>query len=261
MSDLLTGLLVLAALSGIYVLMFHSMRGQGRPASSLKDLARYDESAWGIALLSGFAVNDILRGFGSWGVGSGASNQIATLAMILTIIVGWSCGFGTGKGLLVQLPAALVGAFAAILKSIETVRSAIATSDWLLVAMVIGIGLLFGLFLVVRFLVAPASMAGLAWYAALEAVLLLAGPFGVTIKDLAGGSQVVLLLLQVAIPIALAFLPSVILNLFACAVVLAEVYLSFLGYGADLLTTMGFAITALVGYLIGAWMRRGFSSN
>lgn len=261
MSDIGASLIVLAGLIGIYLLLFRSMRGTAGPARSLAGLENYGESAWGVALLSGFAVGDILRALGAWGQTPDALGQAATLAVILTIVVGWSCGFGAGRSVLVTLPAALVGAFAAILKSIDTVREAAASGDWTLVAMVVGVGILFGFLLVARFLISPRAMAGLAWYAALEVVLLLAGPFGASLGDLDVGGVVVLPLLQIGIPIALALMPSVVLNLFACGVVLAEFYLAFLGYGGDFLTTAAYAITALVGYLIGAWMRRGFGAR
>lgn len=256
MIELLASLALLAALIGLYLFMFRAARGPGGPARTWSALRMYDEAAWGVALLSGFAVSDIIQAVGSWGASGSSVEQLAGLGTLLTAAVAWSCGAGASRSVLVAMPAALVGGFAAIVKSAQAVRDAAAGGDWLLVGMVVALGLLFGFLLPLRFALDPHAMAGLAWYTALEVMVLLAGPFGVTLRDLTGWGQAVLVLLSIGIPIALALLPSIVLNLFASAAVLAEFYLSFLGLGRGFSTAVAFVVVALICYLIGAWMRR-----
>ena len=259
MGDLLASLLVLAVLIGVYLLIFRSARGSGGSARSWSGLKGYGEGAWGIALLSGFAVNDIvmaLTGFGA--TTSDAAEQMVWLAALLTVFTGWWCGLGFEFSIPWLSPTSLVGAFAAILKSVQVVREGAASGDWLLVSMVVALGILFGFLMVVRMLLGD-TKTGLAWYTALEVLLVLAGPLGITVREIAGAGALVLVLLQIALPIVIALSPAVILNTFACGVVLAEFYLAFLGLGGDFGAALGFVFLALLGYLVGIWMTKLFS--
>ena len=105
-------------------------------------------------------------------------------------------------------PTSLVGAFAAILKSVQVVREGAASGDWLLVSMVVALGILFGFLMVVRMLLGD-TKTGLAWYTALEVLLVLAGPLGITVREIAGAGALVLVLLQIALPIVIALSPAV----------------------------------------------------
>lgn len=68
MSEVLSALLVMAALVGILMLMIPGMRPtsrivpQGRKARKFGFLYQYGEGAgWGVALMAGFAVYEVLR--------------------------------------------------------------------------------------------------------------------------------------------------------------------------------------------------------
>lgn len=86
--------------------------------------------------------------------------------------------------------------------------------------------------------------------------MFLAGPFGVTVQDVTGVSALVLVLLQIGVPIALAWMPGILVNLFATAVVLAQVWVAFEASGTNLFGTIAYAGLALVAYLVGAAIRR-----
>ena len=74
-------------------------------------------------MLSGFAVNEILGSLAKFGgITQQAEQQITVLAAALTLIVGFSCGFGAERSVLVTWPASIVGASAAILMSYRLVE-------------------------------------------------------------------------------------------------------------------------------------------
>jgi hypothetical protein len=262
MGEIVTALLLLSALITIYVLMLRSARSGRGPAKSFGALRYYKQSSWGVAMLSGFAVNEILDSLTRWGGTTlDAQHQITLLATALTLIVGVSCGLGAERSVLVTWPASIVGTFAAILMSIRLVEDSIQARNWLVVAMVMALGMLFGLMSMASLVSNPSAMKGLAWYTALEILVFLAGPFGVTLQELTGVNALILVLLQVAIPIALAWMPGILVNMFATAVVLGQVWVTFATGGSSLLGTIAYAGIALVAYLVGAFIRRRVSRD
>ena len=262
MGEIVTASLLLAALMTVYVLMLRSARSGRGPAKSFGALRYYKTSSWGVAMLSGFAVNEILDSLARWGgTTPDTEKQITLLATALTLIVGFSCGLGAQRSVLVTWPASIVGAFAAILMSIRLVEDSIQSRDWLVVVMVGALGLLFGLMSMASLVTNPSAMKGLAWYTALEILVFLAGPFGVTVQELTGVNALVLVLFQVGIPIALAWMPGFLVNMFATAVVLGQVWVSFASGGSSLLGTIAYAGIALVAYLVGAFIRRRTSRD
>jgi len=257
MGELVTAFLLLGSLIAIYVLMLRSARSGRGPAKSFGALRYYRESSWGVAMLSGFAVNEILGSLAKFGgIPKQAEQQTMVLAVALTLIVGFSCGFGAQRSVLVTWPASIVGASAAILMSIRLVEESIRSRNWLLVGMVMALGMLYGLTSIASLVSNPSAMKGLAWYTALEVLVFLAGPFGVTVQDVTGVSALVLVLLQIGVPIALAWMPGILVNLFATAVVLAQVWVAFEASGTNLFGTIAYAGLALVAYLVAAAIRR-----
>ena len=259
MGDVLSSVLVLASLVGIYAFMFRSWRPKGQPAKTWADLSGYTSSSWGIALMAGFAVNDILRILTSTSGTPTTLGQLVTLGIILTVVVGWSCGAGVNPdSFLIRAPSTIIGMAAAVLKSFVTVQDAAARQDWFVVSMVFALALLFVLPILVKLGMSTKLLRGLEWYTALEMLLFLVSPFGVTLRDLAGLSPLALALLQIGLPLALAALPAFVTALFAAAVALAEVYVAFLGQRGSFTEALTFVGFSMVGYAVGVWMRRGF---
>lgn len=229
MLEVVGALVVLVLMVGIFMLMIPGLRPNGRKAHSVSFLHQYGEgSGWGVALMAGFAVYDMLRAVVTVS-GAPQGMGLATMGFALCAAVGLSCTVTRGNGGVWQLPASLVGAVAAAWKTIVVAQESWARAEWTTVALVGAMAMVFGFTTVVRLLVG--GLAGLAWYTALEVMLFLASPFGVELREMTGWSQGVMAFLMVAIPLSLAILPFVVLNSFAIGIVLAEVGIGMMGLG------------------------------
>lgn len=252
MTDLISSLFLFAALAAIYGLFFRSIFGKHLSATPLS--TERPGPAWGLAMLGGFAASDIAQVM--------PSTATVNLTLTLAVVVGGSCGL-RARGLILRLPAGILGAFAAVVSAIQLVASAPTplakgTTGLLLAAM----ALLFLLLLTRR----GAVLAGLAWFGAVELVTFMAEPTALGLIDwvndplLATGLTAGALL----VPPAIAALDKTdgFLNMFSVAVSLVSLLAAFQSPGkTDFLLTTAYLACSMGAFLFTTWLRRGFGGR
>lgn len=227
-------------LVGALLLMVRGLRPDGRPARSWLDLKDYgDGPPWSEALLTAFALGEIARQTG---------NSLPALA---AVGVGFWCGMIRSPKPFAQLLPGALGAVAAIFGSITFVGTAPTTSEAIFRAVLMGcLALLFGMFAAAHF----KPLRTLAWFAAVDVVVFLAGPLGTTPMDAAGG---MLTVLAVVLAIVLAFLPEVALSLAAAGVVIVQLAATGVGYlPGDLRATFTMVVVTMITFWLTTLVRR-----
>lgn len=249
MPDMITALLTFALLIGALLFMVRGARGNKSAARSWRDLEDYDLEGqmWAVALLTGMAIGEIAQR------ASGGSTSFGTLALLAGAWCGW---FRTPSRLAGVVPG-IVGVIASLLGSAFFLAEASTTADRVIRgAVLFCLGLLFVLSAVTR----AQPLAGLTWFAALDVVVFLSGPLGVSWAQIGGPSAGVVSLIGIGAAIALALMPQVAIGLAAFAVMAVQLIGTGTGY---LPGYFGYSITAIVvtllGYGIVRWVRGRFA--
>lgn len=210
MADLFSGLLALVLLIGALAVMLRGARGGDGSARSLGDLARYsmDRSRWAVALLAGLALGEIARVLDP---SSASGNAFALGGLLLGLLAG---------AVVWALPFDLIGGAAAIIGSVAFVASGANPTDMMIRGtIVVALGLLFGLFTLSR----TRPLGGITWFAALEVMTFLSGPLGISWIEIGGWRVGAVSLIGIGAAVALAFLPEIVLNLVAFAIMAMNV--------------------------------------
>lgn len=240
MSEILSGALTLVILVGALLIMVRGLRPDGRAARSWLDLKDYgDGPAWSEALLTAFALGEIARQVGD------------SLPALAAVAVGFWCGMIRGpKPFVALLPGAL-GAVAAVMGSITFVSTAPTAPEAIFRAVLMGcLALLFGMFAATRF----KPLRALAWFAAVDVIVFLAGPLGVTRMDAVGG---LLIVLATVLAVVLAFLPEGLLSLAAAGVVIVQLAGAGVGYlPGDLSATFTMVAATMISFWLTTIVRK-----
>lgn len=242
MTELVSGVVVIACLVGILWFILGSMRSGHGAAKTLKGLNRYGEpQPWATAMLGGLAVAAIATTI------SGPGIVYAGVALG----VGAACGMGDRKDGVVQHAAGLVGALAALCASYRFVAGS-GSGLWLNLILVIGLGVLFLLLGVFR----RRPYQGLAWFAVVDIMAFLLSPLGGSLLDLPDLAAYGSLGLAMVVTVGLALVAEALLNLFAAAVALASVAMAAFGWTPDLTAQLTYVALALVAFAPIALVRR-----
>ena len=249
MTDLLTGLLTFALLIGALLFMVRGSRGVKGPARSWRDLADYnlEGQMWAVALLTGMAIGEIAQRAESGAASFGA------FALLGGVWCGW---FRTPSRLAGAIPG-IIGVVASLLGSVFFFAEAPTTTDRVIRgAILCCLGLLFLLSAVTR----AQPLAGLTWFAALDVVVFLSGPLGVSWAQIGGPSAGVVSLIGIGAAIALALMPEVAISLAAFAVIAVQLIGAGTGYLPGRFGySLGMIVVTMIGFGIVRWVRGRFA--
>lgn len=245
MGDLLSGTLTFTVLLGALLVLVRGMRPGGRPARSWADLSKYsdDGQPWSMALLAAFALGEVAR-YGT------------AVPAVAAVALGFWCGWFRSQGRLVSLLPGLIGAIASVLGSFTYAAGANSSQDavyrW---AVLLCLFALFALFGLARL----NPLSGLTWFAALDILVFLSGPLGVTWRDIGGASGSMLGVVGIVLAVALAFMPSMMLPLAAAGVIIVQLAGAGTGYlPGDITATITMVMVTMVSFFIALAVRRRF---
>ena len=249
MTDLLTGLLTFALLIGALLFMVRGARGVKGPARSWRDLDNYnlEGQMWAVALLTGMAIGEIAQRAG------GGAASFGALALLGGVWCGW---FRTPSGVAGLVPG-FIGVIASLLGSAFFFAEAPTTTDRVVRgAVLFCLGLLFLLSAITR----AQPLAGLTWFAALDVVVFLSGPLGVSWAQIGGPSAGVVSLIGIGAAIALALMPEVAISLAAFAVIAVQLIGAGTGYLPGRFGySLGMIVVTMIGFGIVRWVRGRFA--
>lgn len=244
MGSLLSGIATFGLLVVALGVLLRGMRPGGVAARTWSDLATYhdDGPPWSMALIAAFALGEVAR------------HGTAVPAVAAVGLGAWCGLFRRQTRLVVLLPGA-IGAVASVVGSIVFVGSGSEGSEMVTrAALVLCLGALFALFAITR----AQPLAGLTWFAALDIMVFLTGPLGVSWQDLSGAGVQLFPVLAVVLAIGLAFMPSALLPLAAAGVVVVQLAGAGTGYlpGDVSVTVTMVMVTMIVFAVTAAFSRR-----
>ncbi len=249
MRDLVTALLTLALLIGALLFMIRGARSSKGPARSWRDLRDYDLEGqmWAVALLTGMAIGEIAQR------ANDGSSSFGALALLAGVWCGW---FRTPSRLAGVIPG-IIGVVASLLGSAFFFAEASTTTD-----QVVRGAVLFCLGLLFLFAAATRAqpLAGLTWFAALDIVVFLSGPLGVSWAQIGGPSAGIISLIGIGAAIALALMPHIAISLAAFAVIAVQLIGTSTGYlPGHFGYSIGTIVVTLIGFGIVRWVRARFA--
>ncbi len=263
-NETIQALLLIAALLGVYALMFKGFFGGTRTRTSH---ANPDGPAWGSALMGGFAASTILEQVP--GAPSGAILAIAAL-------VGFASALPSEgvNATLFSLPQALVGGYATVVVCVGLMAPRNGVVPMPDAALALVMLALYGLVAVARLLdlrmlmrrwhkrMPTVGSLAIGFFAAADMITFLLAPGGLrTVDTFTAGAPAALVWTAVIVaPFILGALHVAFLHMFNAGVALATLYLAFAGVaGLSFLVSIELVSTALVAYAVTRWVIRGFS--
>lgn len=257
MGELAQGLLLIAALLGIYAFMFRGIFGKTRGPSLFGSTSSRpsDPPAWGTALLGGFAAGQIAT----------IVDVPASAVITIAVVAGLSAALGKNWNW-ASWPAAAIGLGATAVSVITFVPRTPGAATWAVlfyVVLAVAVGDTMRVGLRWRRGSSAADKA-MAYFAASEAATFLVAPGGEPVLDSLDGmvpvGAIVLVLAITLAPFVLGLLDGPFLTMFSTAIALAGLYLDFTGVGElGFLASMGLIASAMATYWVVRWVVRGFS--
>lgn len=236
----LSGSLTFVILAAGLALLLPALR-KGKPARSWGDLSSYDGEAgpmWAVALIAGFALAQIVS------MATGGTDTF----LLLGLLVGFWCGLFRKPTRMAGIVPGIIGGVASVLGSIAFVTDATSPRD---VAFRLGIGLALGLLFVLGIINRVQPLGGLTWFAALELVMFVTAPAGVSWLGMGSVEKGTLFLVGIGFAVALAFLPEVAIGLAAIGVGLVQIAGSATGLiPGSVGDTFIVAMATMIGYFV-----------
>jgi hypothetical protein len=238
--------MVFVVLVGVLTLIVGGARPARGGARSFRELGDYrtERQLWAVALLAGLALGELADALGgAW-----------ALSAPVAIAVGGICGWSRRVNRWNTLVPGVVGTLASVVGSIRFVTMAPSDADRLVrIVIAFALALLFGLAGLVRL----QPLNGLTWFAALDLVVFLSGPMGVSWAELGGLSSAGMLAMVLVIVSGVAFAPEFVVGLLAVGVSIVQLLAPGLGYlPGNLLYSLAPVMLALGAYFVVTAVRR-----